>query len=79
MLLSKGIDLKEQSPYGKPWGKCTKHELVKLIFNLTATVERANLTIYYRDLFYNGCHQIYIDEYKQSQSKDINKDKVTDK
>lgn len=67
MLLSEGIDLKEQSPYGKPWGKCTKHELVRMILNLASTVQQKNEGIYWNSLFQNPCHQIYTDEYKEKQ------------
>lgn len=68
--MSNEVNLKEESPYGKPWGKCSKHELVRLVLNLATSIDRKNHEIYWRDLFYNGCHQIYRNEY---ESKQLNK------
>ena len=55
--MSNEINLKEESPYGKPWGRCSKHELVRLIFNLAGDAQNMKSVIYMRDLLYNGCHE----------------------
>jgi len=51
------IDLNEQSPFGKPWGRCNKQELVNMIFKLSGKLQEKSMIIYYRDLLYNPCHE----------------------
>lgn len=51
------INLNEVSPNGKSWGRCSKTELVGMIYNISGTVQRLHSLIYIRDLLYNPCHE----------------------
>lgn len=51
------IDLNEESPLGKPWKRCNKTELVNMIYQCSHEIYKMKSIIYWRDLYYNPCHE----------------------
>lgn len=64
--------LDEIAPWGKTYGRTSKNDYRNIVLNQAMKIQELQYIVYIRDLLYNPCHEIWMEEEK---SKGLNKPK----